>query len=227
MALPPLLPCAHSLEARLDHRVESTLSAPLRVAGLESAVGISLNYTLGKREYLRLSPRISNYFTQQGDYLGSGRSLDFEVGYRIRTEYPDWRVRAFATYQQTTRNQSLGEAARLRLPTRLQTALADSGLSVSDYFIPQGSTTVGTCLGMGENLGGQNLQTVYSRAWRPYFDACLTHNALSGLSYNGLLGLAGSVTGEDHLSVQLQNSNNAQTSGSATQSLAIRYRHYY
>lgn len=216
-----------SLEARLDHRVESTLSAPLRVAGLESALGVSLNYTLGKREYVRLSPRISNYFTQQGDYLGSGRSLDFEVGYRIRTEYPDWRTRAFVTYQQYTRNQNLGEAARLRLPTRLQTALTASGLSVSDYFIPQGSTTVGACLGMGENVGGQNLRTVYSRAWRPYFDVCLTHNALNGLSYDGLLGLAGSVTGEDHLSLQLQNSNNAQTSGSATQSLAIRYRHYY
>jgi predicted Zn-dependent protease len=216
-----------SLEARLDHRVESTLSAPLRVAGLESALGVSLNYTLGRREYLRLSPRLSNYFTQQGDYLGSGRSLDFEVGYRIRTDYPDWRVRAFVTYQQYTRNQDLGEATRLRLPARLQTALADSGLSVSDYFIPQGSTTVGTCLSMGENVGGQNLQTIYSRAWRPYFDACLTHNTLNGLSYNGLLGLAGSVTGEDHLSVQLQNSNNAQTSGAATQSLAIRYRHYY
>jgi hypothetical protein len=98
---------------------------------------------------------------------------------------------------------------------------------VSDYFIPQGSTTVGTCLGMGENVGGQNLRTVYSRAWRPYFDACLTHNASSGLSYSGLLGLAGSVTGKDHLSVQLQNSNNAQTSGASTRSLAIRYRHYY
>ena len=216
-----------SLEARLDHRVESTLSAPLRVAGLESAVGVSLNYTLGKREYLRLSPRVSNYFTQQGDYLGSGRSLDLEVGYRIRTDYPDWRVRAFATLQQYTRNQGLDEAARLRLPARLQTALTVSGLSVSDYFIPQGSTTVGTCLSMGENVGGQNLQTIYSRAWRPYFDACLTHNTLNGLSYNGLVGLAGSVTGEDHLSVQLQNSNNAQTSGSATQSLAIRYRRYY
>ena len=216
-----------SLEARLDHRVESTLSAPLRVAGMESALGVSLYYTLGKREYLRLSPRLSNYFTQQGDYLGSGRSLDVEVGYRIRTDYPDWRVRAFVTYQQYARNQALGESTRLRLPTSLQTALADSGLSVSDYFLPQGSTTVGTCLGMGENVGGQNLQTIYSRAWRPYFDACLTHNTLNGLSYNGLLGLAGSVTGEDHLSVQLQNSNNAQTGGAATQSLAIRYRHYY
>lgn len=216
-----------SLEARLDHRVESTLSAPLRVAGMESALGVSLNYTLGKREYLRLSPRLSNYFTQQGDYLGSGRSLDIEVGYRIRTDYPDWRVRAFVTYQQYARNQALGEATRLRLPASLQTALAASGLSVSDYFLPQGSTTLGTCLGMGENVGGQNLQTIYSRAWRPYFDACLTHNTLNGLSYNGLLGLAGSVTGEDHLSVQLQNSNNAQTSGAATQSLAIRYRHYY
>ena len=216
-----------SLEARVDHRVDSTLSAPLRVAGFESALGVSLNYNLGKREYLRLSPRIANYFTQQGDYLGSGRSLEFELGHRIRTDYPDWRARAFATYQQYTRNQDLGEAARMRLPPRLQTALTDSGLSVSDYFIPQGSTTIGTCLGMGENVGGQNLRTVYSRAWRPYFDACLTHNASSGLSYSGLLGLAGSVTGKDHLSVQLQNSNNAQTSGASTRSLAIRYRHYY
>lgn len=216
-----------SLEARLDHRVESTLSEPLRVAGLESALGVSLNYTLGRREYFRFSPRVSNYFTQQGDYLGRGRSLDFEMGYRFRTEYPDWRVRAFVTHQKYSRNQDLGEATRLRLPLSLQTALAASGLSVSDYFLPQGSTTLGTCVSMGENVGGQNLQTVYSRAWRPYLDVCLTHNTLNGLSYNGLLGMAGSVTGQDHLSVTLQNSNNAQTQGAATQSLAVRYRYYY
>ena len=216
-----------SVQTTVDHRVASTLTEPLRLGGLESALGISLNYTLGKREYMRISPRVVSFTTRSGDYLGSGQAIEVEVGHRIRIDYPDWRVRAFANYQQYNRNPNDDAVVRLSLPLSVQTSLAQSGLSVSQYFIPESSSNVGACLSMGENVGGQNLQLVYSRAWRPYFDTCVIHNTLNGVSVNGLLGLAGSLTGEDHMSVQLQNSNNTQTGGAATQSLVLRYRHYY
>ena len=216
-----------NLEAGLDYRADSTLSLPMQVFGYESGLHASLNYTLGKREYVRIAPRMSRYYTQFGDYLGSGRALDLEAGYRIRTEYPDWRVRAFATYLRTSPAEGVGEAFIASLPQPVRAAIGSGDFDPVAFFIPQGSTNYGVCISMGENLAGQNLQTVYSRAWRPFLDFCLNDNTVSGPGYTGTLGMAGSVTGEDHLSVQLQSSDGFVSGAGMTRSLGLRYRHYF
>lgn len=216
-----------NLEAGLDFRTDSTLSLPLQVAGYESGLHASLNYTLGKREYFRIAPRVTRYYTQWGDYLGSGRILDLEAGYRIRTEYPDWRVRTFATYQRASQAGEVGDGFQATLAPDIRAAISSRAFDPVAFFIPEGNTTWGACLGMGENLAGQNLQTVYSRAWRPFLDLCLSHNTGGSEGYTGALGVAGSLTGEDHLSVQLQNSEGYVSGGGSTRSLAIRYRNYF
>ena len=213
-----------SLEVGIDLKDESTVSLPMQVAGYENSLSGTVNYTLGKREFARISPRYARYFTQFGDGLGSSRMLDLEFGYRIRTEYPDWRLRTFLTRQLFSRGGALSEASRARLPSNALPATEDVGAVA--YFIPESSTTWGACWGMGENLSGQNLQTTYSRAWRPFFDLCLNHNTLSSNSLNGILGVAGSVTGEDHLLMQLQSSDK-QPGSAATNALAVRYRRYF
>ena len=218
-----------SFEGGVDFRTESTVSLPMQVAGYENSVYGAANYTLGKREYVRIAPRYSRYFTQFGDELGSGKFLDMEFGYRIRTEYPDWRLRAFLTRQLFSRPGSYSQGLAARLPADFVTAVIRD-LNLADqitYFIPDSSTTWGACWGMGENLAGQNLQTTYTRAWRPFFDLCLNHNTLNGNGLNRIFGLAGSVTGEDHLLLQLQNSDGTQPGSSPTNSLAVRYRRYF
>ena len=215
-----------NLEAGVDARTESTVSLPMQVAGYENSLYGAANYTLGKREYVRIAPRYSRYYTQFGDELGSGRLLDLEFGYRIRTEYPDWRLRAFLTRQLFSRSSVLSSASQARLPG-LQEAVSNETIDLLTYFIPESSTTWGACWGMGENLAGQNLQTTYSRAWRPFFDLCLNHNTVSGNGRTGTLGLAGSVTGEDHLLLQLQKNGGTQPGSSPTNSLAVRYRRYF
>lgn len=216
-----------NLEGGIDFQTESTVSLPMRVAGYENSVYGSANYVLGKREYFRISPRLAHYFTQFGDSLGRSHTLDLEFGYRIRTEYPDWRLRGFVTRQQFSRSSGLSAQALGRLPTEVQLAATNGAIEPVAYFIPESSTTWGGCLGMGENLGGQNLQTVYSRGWRPFMDVCFNHNTLSGSGINSTLGLAGSVTGEDHLLLQLQNSDATQPGSAATKALAMRYRRYF
>lgn len=216
-----------NLEGGLDFRTESTVSLPMQVGGYENSLYGAANYTLGKREYFRVAPRYSRYFTQFGDALGSGKMLDMEFGYRVRTEYPDWRLRAFLTRQLFSRASPLSAATLARLPG-LQDAVANETInSTAAYFIPESSTTWGACWGMGENLAGQNLQTTYSRAWRPFFDLCLNHNTLNGNGLNRIFGLAGSITGEDHVLLQLQNSDGTQPGSSPTNSLALRYRRYF
>jgi polysaccharide biosynthesis protein PelB len=218
-----------NLEAGLDVRNESSVSLPMQVAGYEHSVYGAANYTLGKREYFRVAPRYARYFTQSGDALGDGRTLDLEFGYRIRTEYPDWRLRTFLNRQLFSRPSAYSPELAARLPTDFVAAVIRD-LSFTDqvtYFIPNSSTTLGACWGMGENLGGQSLQGTYSRAWRPFFDLCLNHNTLNGTGLNGTFGVAGSVTGEDHLLMQLQGSDGTQPGSSPTNSLAVRYRRYF
>ncbi len=215
------------LDAGLDYRADSTISLPLQVAGYENSLYGSLNYTLGKREYLRVTPRLSQYYTQYGDYLGSGRLLDLEAGYRIRTEYPDWRIRAIFTQQDFTRDGGLGADSLARLPSDLQAAIASGSVDPKSYFIPDSSSTWGLCFGMGENLAGQSLQTVYTRAWRPYFDLCLRDNSVTGNGYTSVVGIAGSWTGEDHVSLELQNTDGLTAVEGPTRTLALRYRHYF
>jgi polysaccharide biosynthesis protein PelB len=213
-------------DAGLDYRSPSTLSLPMRVAGYENSLSGGLNYVIGKREYLRISPRLTQYFTQFEDYLGSGRILDMEAGYRVRTEYPDWRLRAFAVHQNFSRDGGISENSKALLPDVIQQGLNDQSISAG-YFIPEGNTSWGLCANLGENVGGQSLQTTYSRAWRPFLDLCYRRNTLSGDGYTRLLGYAGSITGEDHLSIQWQYSDVATPGSPAFRALQLRYRHYF
>jgi hypothetical protein len=202
-----------NLEAGLNYQTDTTLSLPLRLVGYENSQYLSFNYTLGKREYFRISPHFSSYYTQYGENLGTGRSLDLELGYRIRTEYPGWRVRAISTQQQL----SPSTTSALTQPRII------NGISYpATHLIPEGSTTSGVCLDVG-----QNLQTTYTRAWRPFFDACITHNSVVGSGYTGVLGVAGSLMGEDHLLIQMENRNQSAPGSVSTQSLILKYRHYY
>lgn len=220
-----------SLEAGLDWQAESNVSLPMRVAGYENSLYASMTYALGKREYLRIAPRTARYYSQFGDDMGTGNFLDMEFGYRIRTEYPDWRLRGYLTRQLFSVGNGLSSESFTRLPLAAQTAVRDAVANNSidqvNYFVPESSISWGGCWGMGENLAGQNLQTTYTRAWRPFFDLCANHNTMSGSGASGSVGLAGSITGEDHVFIELRSSDDVQAGNSSTNALAVRYRRYF
>lgn len=89
------------------YHAEASESNPLRVFGMRDQVDATLLYAFSKREYLRLQPSLARYYTQNGDFLGSGNHLSWELGYRIRTEYPDWTVRLTGTHTRFKRDSSL------------------------------------------------------------------------------------------------------------------------
>lgn len=214
-------------EVELDYRGASELSLPLRAAGYESSVQGALTYHLDKRNYLRASPRLSRYYTQYDDYLGSGTSLELEAGHHFRSTYPDWRARLYLQSQGYSRDGSLSTQSLQRLPAYLQTGITSGTLDPVGYFIPQDSTTVGACLAVGDNLSGLSLQHDYSRAWRPYADVCLTNNSVVGDGYIATLGIAGPVLGPDHLALQLLNSDGTVPGSAPMTIFSIRYRHYF
>lgn len=216
-----------SLEGVAEMRGTSTQSTPMRVAGYTNNLRMTLNYELSKREYIAISPRIDRFYTQWDDYLGMAKQIEFDAGYRIRTEYPDWRVRLFVIRQVVTRGGSVAASTIARLPAAVQQDIAEGGTSPTEYFLPGGSTEVGACVGEGENIAGSNLQETYTRAWRPFFEACQQHNSVNGNGYIGFIGVAGSVIGPDHLSLRLDIARGGVGTGNFLRTLALRYRYYF
>ena len=214
-------------ELELDYRGASELSLPLRAAGYESSVQGALTYQLDQRNYLRASPRLSRYYTQYDDYLGSGTGMELEAGHHFRSTYPDWQARLYVQNQSYSRDGGLSAQTLQRLPAYLQSGIAAGTIDPVGYFIPQDSTTMGACLGAGDNLSGLSLQSEYSRAWRPYGDICLTNNSVVGDGYIAMLGIAGPVRGPDHLSLQWQDSDGTVPGSAPLHTFSIRYRHYF
>lgn len=215
------------LNGTIEHGAAATDSLPLRVAGYRDSAAMTVSYGLARREYFNVTPRVSRYYSQFGDHLGDGRSFDAELGYRLRIEYPDWRFRGFASTQHYDRADGIGSRALSALSASARAAVAAGTADATAYYLPVGSTTVGACFGMGENLGGQNLREVYSRGWRHFYDACATHNSVNAGGYTGMVGLAGSVGGEDHLTVALEQARGGAGSGALTRNLWLRYRFYF
>lgn len=215
------------LEVGMDWRVGSTLSQAARQAAYENSLWGSANYALGKREYVRVAPRLVNYYTRFGDALGSSQLLDLELGYRLRTEYPDWRLRGVVSHQNFSRTDGL-RAATLALPSAaLQSAVSTGSINTDTLFIPDDSTSLGLCASLGDAMDGQGRQNVYLRAWRPFLDVCFNHNPLTGSGFNSVLGVAGSLLGNDRLLLQLKHSDGTQPGSTPSKTLALRYRHYF
>lgn len=207
-------------------RADATDSLPLRVAGSEDQLQLGVSYAIDQRTSLRWSSRLSRYHTQAGAALGIGRVHDVEASYRLRSAYPDLRVRLHGTQQDYSYDTDIAERVR-ELSPQVRTAAAQGGLDPNSYFLTRGSTTWGACLGMGESRAGLSLQETYSRAFKPFADACATSNSLNGGGYTGMVGIAGSLTGEDHLSLSLEQSSGGLGTGAMTRVWALRYRHYF
>lgn len=187
-----------NLQLGAELHAPATVSTDYLVFGMRNQFTAGLLYSLSKREYLRVEPGWARYYTQTGDFLGSGRHFSWELGHKIRAEYPDWKVRVIGIH--TRFNNSVN--ATLPLPS-----------DVNIY---------GLCSGFGEVY-----QQAYTQAWRPYLDYCATHNDVSGQGYNAMLGLAGSVAGHDQLSLTLrQERGGANVVNGLTHQLNLNYRYF-
>lgn len=187
------------MQAHLAIHADTTDSLALRSLGMQNKFSADLNYRLGKREYLSFQPSVSNYFTQQNLYLGSGKQFAWEIGYRLRTDYPDWQISLHGS-QQTINSRPAGIG-----------------------LLPVSSQLYSLCSNLGSSV-----QSQYSTAWLPYLNSCMTRNPASGLGYNADLGWVGSVLGHDQAKVSFGQGMSAALSNlGLTREIALHYRYYF
>ncbi len=188
-----------SLRFGADYHAEATESVELQEFGMRNRLNAGLLYSIDKRDYLHLEPSWARYYTQQGDALGSGRILSWELVHLFHTEYPDWRVRLIGMH------------------TRFSAAAA------APLLLPLDSNLYGVCGGVGESQ-----RHAYARAWLPYLDYCATHNNQSGQGYNAALGLAGPVVGADRLSLSVgQERGGVNLAYGQSREFNLNYRYFF
>jgi hypothetical protein len=198
----------------LGVRQLATESALLRVAAMRDGVESSVTYALSRAEYLRLGLAWHRYASQAGNVLGSGGNWNAEVGTHLRLEYPNITLRAFAS----------GSAYRDRNQVdALVGSMLPAGTDLTRFrVLPVNERLVGISLGLGTVI-----ETRYTRAWRPYTEFGLTHSDVSGRGYNLRAGIAGSVLGQDLMTLRGLRSSGSAASPQGSQEFGLDYQWFF
>ncbi|MGH8616905.1 MAG: tetratricopeptide repeat protein, partial [Burkholderiales bacterium] len=192
----------------------ATESVPLRVAGMKRQVDATVTVDFSRREYGLAQVFGARYYTQDDAYLGNGYGLNWELGHRIRLDYPDLAVRLAGASQRYTANGQPNPATAIINPGG---AIPTAGL-----FMPQSFDLVGLYGGFGTSL-----RTEYTRALRPFADVGLSYNTLSGNGYSMLFGAAGSVFGSDHLQLYWTQALGGSGTNALLREFGLRYQYFY
>jgi hypothetical protein len=208
------LSSAISVAGTLGTRQLATESALLRVAAMRDGVASSVTYALSRAEYLRLGLAWHRYASQAGNVLGSGGNWDLEAGIHLRLEYPNITLRALAS----------GSAYRDR--NQIDTLVGNllpAGTDLTQIrALPVNERLVGISLGLGTVI-----ETRYTRAWRPFTELGLTYSDVAGRGYNLRGGIAGSVLGQDLMTLRgLRSSGNA-ASPQGSQEIGLDYQWFF
>ena len=198
----------------LTQRERANETVPLAVGGHRDRLAASLNYGFSKREYLRLEGWHADYHTQFGQALGSGQGVNYELGHKLRTEYPDAALRLSGTVQHYGPVEFAGAGAARLTP--------DGSIPTGSFFLPQSFKLQGLNVGLGNAI-----RESYTRALRPYADFGRSYNSLSGNGYNWSLGAAGSVFGPDSLSIYLTRSQGGGGSYISFKEFGLRYQYFF
>ncbi|WP_455155221.1 tetratricopeptide repeat protein [Cupriavidus campinensis] len=191
-------------------------SSQLRVGGMKDVLGAGATWRLGLREFISGRFEYSHFYGQDRSALGHGLLFDVEAGYRIRTQYPDYTVRAVATRGIYTRNSGTLTPALQRLMP------ADDDEANTAFYMPQSFTQTGVLFGFGTDLLAE-----YTRKWRPFAEVGALYDSRAGHNFHGQAGVAGSVFGNDHLALYISHDTAARTSGTPLTEVGLRYRWLY
>ncbi|KAF1041246.1 MAG: hypothetical protein GAK35_03442 [Herbaspirillum frisingense] len=192
----------------------STESALMRVGSKRTGGELNLNVQLSRTEYVRMGGGFQRYYTQAGTSLGSGRTVNLEAGTHFRVEYPNLTLRAYVNDARfSDYGASDDQIARLVPAGNDPTAFR---------YMPLDSRVWGVSLGAGTVV-----ESNYTRAWRPFAEVGMTRTSDIGWGRNLRAGAAGSVAGQDVLSVAVQSTSATPNTPQRGFELSVLYKWLY
>ncbi|AGW94774.1 tetratricopeptide repeat protein [Cupriavidus sp. DF5525] len=190
-------------------------SAALRVGGAKDVAALGATYRIGLREFVGGRIEYSSFRGQDRSALGHGIVYDVEAGYKIRTAYPDYTVRVVGTHASYSANGG-------SLTPRMASLVPAGDAATPGFYMPQGFTQAGVLFGFGTGLLDE-----YTRKWRPFGEVGLLRDTRARQNFRMQLGVAGSVFGNDHLSLFVSHETAARNGGVPLTELGMRYRWLY
>ncbi|WP_019448879.1 tetratricopeptide repeat protein [Cupriavidus sp. BIS7] len=191
-------------------------SSQLRVGGMKDVAELGATWRLGLREFIRGRLEYDKFYGQDRSALGHGMVYDVEAGYRIRTQYPDYTVRLVGTRAiYSTNGGTLTPTMQRLLP-------AGSDEATPAFYMPQSFTQAGLLFSFGTDLVDD-----YTRKWRPFLEAGALYDSRAGHNFRGQAGMAGSVFGNDHMSMYVLHETASRNGGTPLTEVGLRYRWLY
>ena len=193
-------------------------SLPLQMTSTADHLMLGLDYVPERHFRVGLSGTTERYHTQYDAYLGSGSRINWEIGYWIQENYPDWSIRLSGDHYRFTADGT-PDASTLSLldPDTVLTTPIDQQAAL---FVPEDDNYYALCMGTGGAIRESG-----SRILRPFTDLCAIHSDNFGDGYSLIAGIAGSLYSGDHFSLTLEQSNaSMQTDNGNTQILNLSYQ---
>lgn len=217
---------------QLSYLMPSIDNTVLNLAARESQLQFGLTYQLTARERIRLSAGFADYQTQLKEHLGSGIKLDWELVHQLFYSAPDWNLRLSGAH----RRYQLDNNRLIQDNTMLVFANPSNVINRAESFMPSDNDLYSACFGWGQRyaqrptLDGQPPSSlVYTRSLRSIAELCVTHNSSANvLGHNALLGLRGTVDGEDQWMALYQESNGGlQLPNQTLRSVNLQYQRLF
>ncbi len=192
----------------------ATETSQLIVGGVKHLASVGVNYRPDPHVFVGGRVEYARFYGQDKSFLGTGTVADFNAGYKLRVDYPDYTIRAVLTHgQYSASGNPGGQLARL-LPAG--TPLA------AQQFMPQTFTQEGVLFSFGDDL-----EEGYTRAWRPFLAAGPIHDSNQGWTAQVRVGLAGSVFGNDQATMYYEHAGVTSGRTQAFTEYGVRYRWLY
>ncbi|MDR5753903.1 MULTISPECIES: tetratricopeptide repeat protein [unclassified Caballeronia] len=192
----------------------ATETSQLIVGGMKNLASVGFLYRPDPHVFLNGRFEYDRFYGQDESFLGTGAVYDLSAGYKLRTGYPDYTVRAVFTHGQYSASGTPGGQLLRLLP-------AGVPLTASQ-FMPQTFTQAGVLFSVGDDLDGG-----YTRRWRPFFAAGPVHDSNQGWVAQVRAGLAGSVFGNDQAVVYYEHAGASSGRSQPFTEYGVRYRWLY
>nr|WP_199066577.1 tetratricopeptide repeat protein [Chromobacterium sp. ASV5] len=198
-------------------------SAELDAAGVKDMLLLSLDMSKDARWFWNGSYELDRFHAQDGSFLGKGWTLSGNVGYRIRSAYPDWSVRLVG-------ERSAYASSDSQIPS-LSVLLPPDIAPQASYFMPSNATQLGLMVGLGLDQlmtarSPRDESHPYWRSWRPFMDAGIVHQSAVGWRPEVSIGAAGSVAGNDQARLYFSHEPAVGGNAASTQ-VGVSYRMFY
>jgi len=193
---------------------EASESQALLVGGVKDNVIASATWQATPHLYATGSVEADRFLSQGRTYLGGGTVESGELGYRVRTDYPDYTVRVVGVRGDYHASDAPAGLMSRLIPT-------DNGPATGSTVMPKSYTQYGAFVGFGNQQRKQ-----YSRAWRPFVDVGVVHDSSQGWGPQVNVGLAGSVFGGDR-AVLFYSRQQVSGVGASVTLLGVQYIYFY